>query len=189
MIELVLGCEVWVGNPALALRGIVALGAPIGAPEFVATHLCALSGLQDTQVAWLLLSLRAQCALKRPPPTGHHGLMRFVPSFTGTAISLPFLLRLCNLAGQRMSAPASLEPLRDARASFAAVGFEPPAWHRRARPHSRRTAPSAPAELNPSSIICCQRTHGAPPLPGVNARFLLFLNVSHRRTVPWSACS
>ena len=62
--------EVWVGDQALASGqcGIVALGVPLGAPEFVAAHLAALLAKQrvlldrlpllaDTQVAWLLLLL------------------------------------------------------------------------------------------------------------------------------------
>ena len=72
--------DVWVGNPALdsAQRGFVALGVPLGTPEFVAACLETLFAKQrvlldrllflaDTQVAWLLLCFcaapRAQYAL------------------------------------------------------------------------------------------------------------------------------
>ena len=77
--------DVWVGNRALdsAQRGFVALGVPLGTPEFIAAFLETLLAkhrtlldrlllLSDTQAAWLLLSFcaasRAQYALRALPP-------------------------------------------------------------------------------------------------------------------------
>ena len=217
MLELAPGGEVWVGNPALPTgqRGIVALGAPIGTPEFVAAHLCALLARHEgflnalhTQVAWLLLSHcaapRAQYVLRalppphpphtrafaarhdamvsscldtilsarsylcglagldcaalhvtHPLPTGHLGLMRSVPSFTGTAISHDFATTLVAALQSGESVPASLESLRDARASLASVGYEPPAW-----PQLLDADPPACAEDDPELDL----TRGWPRL-------------------------
>ena len=77
--------DVWVGNRALdsAQHGFVALGVPLGTPEFIAAFLETLLAKQrtlldrllllaDTQVAWLLLFFcaapRAQYALRTLPP-------------------------------------------------------------------------------------------------------------------------
>ena len=75
---------IWVGDPALpaAERGLVALGVPVGTPEFIEPHLHTVlarqaslldtfPALQDSQVAWLLLSYcmapRAQYAIRNLP--------------------------------------------------------------------------------------------------------------------------
>ena len=75
---------IWVGDPALpaAERGLVALGVPVGTPEFIEAHLHTvlarqaslldtLPAPQDSQVAWLLLSYcaapRAQYAIRTLP--------------------------------------------------------------------------------------------------------------------------
>ena len=81
---------IWVGGQEipLAQRGVVALGVPLGTPEFVEAHLRAvlarqqglldnLPALHDAQVAWLLLSCcaapRAQYALRTLPLDSTHG--------------------------------------------------------------------------------------------------------------------
>ena len=79
-----LGPDVWVGNQPPAQRGFVALGVPIGHPEFIACHLQArlaaeaelleeLPRLPDLQAAWLLLLFcaapRAQHILRTVPPS------------------------------------------------------------------------------------------------------------------------
>ena len=291
VLELAPGGEVWVGNPALpaAQRGIVALGAPIGTPEFVAAHLCALlarhegflnalPGLQDTQVAWLLLSHcaapRAQYVLRTLPPpltrafAARHDAM--VSSCLDTILSADAAVGLPDLAVARAqlplrhgglglrsaarhapaaywaswadairpvlhrdrdfattlvaalqsgeSVPASLESLRDARASLAAVGYEPPA-----RPQLLDADPPASAEdepqldltrgwqrlaaravddfchrallceLDPSSIALLESQAGPFAARVLTARPTSELTEAatptHRRAVPLSGCS
>ena len=75
-----LGPEAWRGDKPLPERGFVALGTPIGTPEYVAA--CArerleqeqglleeLPQLPDLQCAWLLLLFRAQHLLRTVPPS------------------------------------------------------------------------------------------------------------------------
>ena len=79
----VLGPDVWCGHLPPEQRGFVALGVPIGHPDFVkaqaASRLCAeadllrkLMQLPDVQCAWLLLAFcaapRAQHLLRNVPP-------------------------------------------------------------------------------------------------------------------------
>ena len=78
-----LGPDVWCGDLPPARRGFVALGVPIGHPEFVGAHaagrleaeadlLHKLQRLPDLQSAWLLLAYcaapRAQHLLRNVPP-------------------------------------------------------------------------------------------------------------------------
>ena len=79
-----LGPDVWVSNRPLPERGFVALGVPIGSPEFIAARAAArlqeeagllteLPELPDLQAAWLLLTFcaapRAQHLLRTVPPS------------------------------------------------------------------------------------------------------------------------
>ena len=90
MLALAPDSPIWVGGQEipLAQRGVVALGVPLGTPEFVEAHLRAvlarqqglldnLPALHDAQVAWLLLSCcaapRAQYALRTLPLDSTHG--------------------------------------------------------------------------------------------------------------------
>ena len=83
-----LGPEAWRGDKPLPERGVVALGTPIGAPEYVAACarerleqeqglLAELTQLPDLQCAWLLLLF---CAA----PRAQH-LLRTVPFFQSAA--------------------------------------------------------------------------------------------------------
>ena len=90
MLALAPDSPIWVGGQEIPLtqRGVVALGVPLGTPEFVEAHLRAvlarqqglldnLPALHDAQVAWLLLSCcaapRAQYALRTLPLDSTHG--------------------------------------------------------------------------------------------------------------------
>ena len=83
-----LGPDVWRGDLPPAQRGFIALGSPIGSPEFVAetardTHLShahllqEIAALPDLQSAWLLLSF---CAA----PRAHHLLRTLPPAASAT---------------------------------------------------------------------------------------------------------
>ena len=79
-----LGADVWCGDRPPSARGFVALGTPIGHPDFIAAHraerldaeaalLTELTHLPDLQAAWLLLTYcaapRANHLLRTLPPS------------------------------------------------------------------------------------------------------------------------
>ena len=113
-----LGPAVWCSDCEPAARGFVAVGTPLGSPEYIAAHLEArlqehqhlldeLPQLPDLQSAWLLLTF---CAA----PRAQHSLRTIPPSATtryATAHDTAIAGALAALLGESNGPPAAAQEL------------------------------------------------------------------------------
>ena len=113
-----LGPAVWCSDCEPAARGFVAVGTPLGSPEYIAAHLEArlqehqhlldeLPQLPDLQSAWLLLTF---CAA----PRAQHSLRTIPPSATtryATAHDTAIAGALAALLGESTGLPAAAQEL------------------------------------------------------------------------------
>ena len=113
-----LGPAVWCSDREPAARGFVAVGTPLGSPEYIAAHLEArlqehqhlldeLPQLPDLQSAWLLLTF---CAA----PRAQHSLRTIPPSATtryATAHDTAIAGALAALLGESTGLPAAAQEL------------------------------------------------------------------------------